>query len=63
MGGDNSILTSLHSWTDPWYLAYLGACCACGFCLLVYLNTVESTMLEETERELMADGGSSPMHR
>ncbi|KAL8430654.1 hypothetical protein Efla_005139 [Eimeria flavescens] len=43
----------LYSWRDPWYLAFLGACCGLGFGALVYLNSVESALLEEREQQLL----------
>ncbi|CDJ49791.1 hypothetical protein, conserved [Eimeria brunetti] len=43
----------LASWRDPWYLGFLGACCGLGFGALVYLNSVESALLEEREQQLL----------
>ena len=54
LGSDfDSRYIGLYSWRDPWYLAFLGLCCGLGFGALVYLNSVESALLEEKEQQLL----------
>ncbi|CDJ61067.1 hypothetical protein, conserved [Eimeria maxima] len=54
LGSDlDSRYIGLYSWRDPWYLAFLGVCCGLGFGALVYLNSVESALLEEKEQQLL----------
>ncbi|CDJ65581.1 hypothetical protein, conserved [Eimeria necatrix] len=54
LGSDlDSRYVGLYSWHDPWYLAFLGLCCGLGFGALVYLNSVESALLEEKEQQLL----------
>ncbi|KAL8455037.1 hypothetical protein Emag_001164 [Eimeria magna] len=56
MGGEiDTRYIGLYSWRDPWYLAFLGACCGLGFGALVYLNSVESALLEEREQQLLRE--------
>ncbi|KAL8438232.1 hypothetical protein ACSSS7_000321 [Eimeria intestinalis] len=56
MGGEiDARYIGLYSWRDPWYLAFLGACCGLGFGALVYLNSVESALLEEREQQLLRE--------
>ncbi|KAL8272777.1 hypothetical protein Esti_003327 [Eimeria stiedai] len=56
MGGEIDVrYIGLYSWRDPWYLAFLGACCGLGFGALVYLNSVESALLEEREQQLLRE--------
>lgn len=67
MGSEiDSRYIGLYSWRDPWYLAFLGVCCGLGFGALVYLNSVESALLDEREQQLLRetnrDIGMPPLH-